>query len=42
MFVNVSPAESNLAETLGTINFGSSIRQIELKGGGKKKKKEKK
>jgi len=42
MFVNVSPAESNLAETLGTINFGSSIRQIELKGGAKKKKKEKK
>ena len=41
VFINVSPAESNLAETLGTINFGSAIRTIELKDGkgGKKKKK---
>jgi len=41
VFINVSPAESNLAESLGTINFGSAIRTIELKDGkgGKKKKK---
>jgi kinesin family protein C2/C3 len=41
VFINVSPAESNLAETLGTINFGSGIRTIELKDAGKKKKKKK-
>lgn len=39
IFVNVSPAESNLSETVGTINFGNSIRSIELKGGGSKSKK---
>eukprot|EP00047_Mylnosiga_fluctuans_P024213 m.155935 g.155935 ORF g.155935 m.155935 type:complete len:166 (+) comp9799_c0_seq4:2675-3172(+) len=30
MFVNVSPAESNLPETVSTLKFGSTIRQIEL------------
>jgi kinesin family member C2/C3 len=38
VFINVSPAESNLAETLGTINFGAAIRTIELKGDKKPKK----
>eukprot|EP00039_Didymoeca_costata_P005265 m.80093 g.80093 ORF g.80093 m.80093 type:complete len:1053 (+) comp12740_c0_seq2:592-3750(+) len=40
VFINVSPAESNLAETVGTINFGSAIRSIEL-GGAKKTSKKK-
>eukprot|EP00042_Codosiga_hollandica_P054689 m.746900 g.746900 ORF g.746900 m.746900 type:complete len:747 (+) comp58960_c0_seq55:289-2529(+) len=33
IFVNVSPAESNLAESLGTLSFGQAIRTIELTGG---------
>lgn len=30
VFVNVSPTEDNLSETHSTLNFGKSIRQIEL------------
>lgn len=30
LFVNVSPCQSNLAETHSTLNFGKGIRQIEL------------
>ena len=30
VFVNVSPAESNLPETLSTMKFGQGIRNIEL------------
>ena len=30
MFVNVSPAQVNLAETLSTLQFGQGARQIEL------------
>lgn len=46
MFVNVSPAESNVAETISTLTFGQSIRTIELgpigqRGKGKKKKRRK-
>ena len=43
MFVNLSPAESNLSETRSTLNFGQGISKIELgpikrnaKGKGKK------
>lgn len=45
MFVNCSPAESNLSETRSTLNFGQGISKIELgpikrnATGGKKKKK---
>ena len=39
VFINASPAESNLPETLGTLNFGSAISKIELKKEPKKKKK---
>ena len=30
MFLNVSPAESNVGETLSTLNFGQAIAKIEL------------
>eukprot|EP00048_Salpingoeca_helianthica_P013128 m.196045 g.196045 ORF g.196045 m.196045 type:complete len:1328 (+) comp15460_c15_seq13:156-4139(+) len=30
VFVNASPAESNLSETIGTLKFGAAIRTIEL------------
>jgi kinesin family member C2/C3 len=30
VFVNVSPLESNLSESLCTLNFGRNIRKIEL------------
>jgi kinesin family protein C2/C3 len=30
MFVNCSPAESNLSETRSTLNFGQGISKIEL------------
>ena len=30
MFVNVSPTQVNIAETLCTIQFGQSARQVEL------------
>lgn len=36
IFINISPAESNLAETIGTLKFGQAIRTIELKPGAKK------
>ena len=39
VFINTSPAESNLPETLGTLNFGSAISKIELKKEKKPKKK---
>ena len=39
VFINVSPAESNLPETLGTIQFGSAISRIELKTAPSNKKK---
>eukprot|EP00730_Choanoeca_flexa_P010422 TRINITY_DN1791_c0_g1_i1.p1 TRINITY_DN1791_c0_g1~~TRINITY_DN1791_c0_g1_i1.p1 ORF type:complete len:997 (+),score=255.90 TRINITY_DN1791_c0_g1_i1:64-3054(+) len=41
VFVNASPAESNLSETMGTLQFGSAIRSIELGPMGKGKKKRK-
>lgn len=30
MFINISPAESNLVETLSTLNFGQGISKIEM------------
>ena len=30
IFMNVSPADSNLSETMGTLKFGTAIRTIEL------------
>eukprot|EP00056_Hartaetosiga_gracilis_P002884 m.57531 g.57531 ORF g.57531 m.57531 type:complete len:1069 (+) comp11236_c0_seq1:97-3303(+) len=30
VFINISPAESNLTETLSTLNFGSGIAKIEM------------
>ena len=30
LFVNVSPAQSNLSETLSTLQFGSAARQVQL------------
>lgn len=30
MFVNVSPDVTNVLETLSTLHFGSSIRQVSL------------
>lgn len=30
MFVNVSPTQINLAETLSTMQFGQGARQVEL------------
>ena len=30
MFINISPAESNLSETISTLNFGAAIKKIEL------------
>lgn len=30
LFANVSPAESNLSETLSTLQFGSAARQVQL------------
>eukprot|EP00040_Diaphanoeca_grandis_P034877 m.217891 g.217891 ORF g.217891 m.217891 type:complete len:930 (+) comp33246_c0_seq2:454-3243(+) len=34
VFINVSPARSNLQETLSTLQFGSDIRKIEIRSGG--------
>eukprot|EP00041_Stephanoeca_diplocostata_P034802 m.1204873 g.1204873 ORF g.1204873 m.1204873 type:complete len:1126 (+) comp24582_c0_seq2:344-3721(+) len=39
VFINTSPAESNLPETLSTLQFGSAISKIELKKDDKPKKK---
>ena len=30
MFINISPADSNLSETISTLNFGAAIKKIEL------------
>ncbi|KXJ23708.1 kinesin-like protein KIN-14S [Exaiptasia diaphana] len=30
MFVNISPADYNLSETLSTLNFGSGVKQVQL------------
>ena len=30
MFVNISPIESNMAETVSTLEFGQNARQVEL------------
>lgn len=37
VFINLSPAESNLPETLGTLLFGQGIATIEMKSDKKKK-----
>eukprot|EP00051_Salpingoeca_urceolata_P025200 m.448895 g.448895 ORF g.448895 m.448895 type:complete len:943 (+) comp20315_c14_seq55:137-2965(+) len=39
VFINVSPADSNLSETLSTLKFGQAIRTIELGPMGKQGKK---
>ena len=30
MFVNISPLDSNMAETISSLEFGASTRQVEL------------
>ena len=30
MFVNISPLESNMAETISSMEFGQNARQVEL------------
>ena len=30
MFVNISPLESNIPETISTLEFGQNVRQVEL------------
>ena len=30
MLVNISPLESNMAETVSTLEFGQNARQVEL------------
>ena len=30
MFVNISPLEDNMAETVSTLEFGKNARQVEL------------
>lgn len=30
LFVNISPAESNLSETLSSLNFGAAAKQVQL------------
>ena len=30
MFVNISPLEANMAETVSTLEFGQNARQVEL------------
>ena len=30
MFVNISPLESNVPETISTLEFGQNARQVEL------------
>jgi kinesin family protein C2/C3 len=35
VFINISPARSNLQETMSTLQFGSDIRKIEIRTGGK-------
>jgi len=35
VFINISPSRTNLQETLSTLQFGSDIRKIEIRSGGK-------
>ena len=30
MFVNISPLDSNMAETISSLEFGANTRQVEL------------
>jgi len=39
MFANLSPLESNLAETISTLKFASNVTKIELGGASKNKSK---